>query len=234
MIKHSSSWTSQCGAGPKQKGSSSSRRAPTIAYTTSVSFTDDRGPPAPGGRYHDGAEEEHDQAEWAEAGWMGGGGLLNRHSPIITFERLLVRCITPTYTCTYTIICPSFTSASLGHSNQHIIILTWSNPTSNNFSDILHEFPKHMNLVWRTVIHGEYLRLFCMCQLFTFYNTTAITLTLSTDQKHDLRKHYLIMKFACWWPTHRRLQFVSLCLLATWDGFGKCHLFNQSLYWLIK
>lgn len=123
MIKHSSSWTSQCGVAPKQKGSSSSRRAPTIAYTTSVSFTDDRGPPAPGGRYHEGAEGEHDQAEWAEAGWMGGGGLLNRHSPIITFERLLVRCITPTYTCTYTIICPSFTSASLGHSNQHIIIL---------------------------------------------------------------------------------------------------------------
>ena len=105
-IKHSSSWTSQCGVGPKQKGYSSSRRAPTIAYTTSVSFTDDRGPPIPGGRHPDGADGEHDQAEWAEAGWMGGGGLLNRHSPINIFERLLVRCITPTYTCTYTLSAP--------------------------------------------------------------------------------------------------------------------------------
>ena len=166
MIKHSSSWTSQCGAGLKQKGYSSNRRAPTIAYTTSVSFTDDRGPPIPGGRHPDGADGEHDQAEWAEAGWMGGGGLLNRHSPINIFERLLVRYITPTYTCTYTIICPSFTSATLGHSNQYIIILTWSNPTSNNFSDILHEFSKHMNLVWWNFICGEYLLLFCMCQLF--------------------------------------------------------------------
>ena len=122
MIKHSSSWTSPCVAGPKLKGSSNSRRAPITASITSVSFTDDRGLVD---LYGD------NDAGWDErlAGWRSEGdppcptpahNILPRH--VLDFLNIIVNTSTTPY------------------SLHRISFLTF-----------LHESPVHISIVYNFV-----------------------------------------------------------------------------------